>query len=248
MYRWFNGVTRVSDAGSEPELTIEKDETLQCTKSGQVAELESRTVFSFTKEKSQALAKQRPTLTGSVLKSAVKALLAVPDRSGVPEYRILRPVAGRQYPKRQATTYAVETSPGVFALVYRLSDQPHLSRPSRDEGRAILYVAHHSSDAELRDEPLVAELIKSEPKSTFYACDVRGIGESRPDTCGSNQFLTPYGSDYFYAIHSIMLDSPYVGKKTFDVLRVLDWLASFGHQEVHLAGKGWGSLPATFAA
>ena len=82
----------------------------------------------------------------------------------------------------------------------------------------------------------------------FYACDVRGIGESRPDTCGSDQFLNPYGSDYFYATHSLMLDRPYVGQKTFDLLRVLDWLASLGHREVHLAAKGWGAIPATFAA
>jgi hypothetical protein len=44
-----------------------------------------------------------------------------------------------------------------------------------------------------------------------------------------------------------MLDAPYVGQKTFDVLRVLDWLKSAGHNEVSLVGKGWGSLPATFA-
>jgi hypothetical protein len=32
----------------------------------------------------------------------------------------------------------------------------------------------------------------------------------------------PYGSDYFYAIHALMLDSPDVGQKTYDVLCVLD--------------------------
>jgi pimeloyl-ACP methyl ester carboxylesterase len=78
--------------------------------------------------------------------------------------------------------------------------------------------------------------------------DVRGIGESRPDTCGVNQFLVPYGNDYFYAIHGLMLDRPYAGQKTFDVLRVLDWLAAVGHKEVHLVAKGWGAIPATFAA
>ncbi|MCK4629234.1 MAG: hypothetical protein KAT56_09535, partial [Sedimentisphaerales bacterium] len=57
-----------------------------------------------------------------------------------------------------------------------------------------------------------------------------------------------YGCDYFYAIHSIMLDKPYVGQKTYDVLRVLDWLKSCGYEEVHIVGKGWGALPATFAA
>jgi hypothetical protein len=45
-----------------------------------------------------------------------------------------------------------------------------------------------------------------------------------------------------------MSDYPYVGQKTFDVLRILDWLASFGHTEIHLAAMGWGAIPATFAA
>jgi hypothetical protein len=60
--------------------------------------------------------------------------------------------------------------------------------------------------------------------------------------------LLPYGSDYFYAIHSVMLDYPYLGQRTHDVLQVLDWLAASGHREVHLAARGWGTLPATFAA
>ena len=45
-----------------------------------------------------------------------------------------------------------------------------------------------------------------------------------------------------------MLNRPYAGQKTFDVLRVLDWLASFGHKDVHVVAKGWGAIPATFAA
>jgi len=248
MYQWFNRVTQVSDARVEPKLTIDKDETLWCTPKGQVADLKSRTIFSFTEDKSKALAQKRTKLSEEDLKQAVASVLKLPERTGVPEYRILRPSGGRKYPKPHATTYAVETERGVFSLVYRLSEQRHDSRPPREQTRAILYVAHHSSDAELRDEPLVAELLKDEPRSAFYTCDVRGIGESRPDTCGQNQFLTPYGSDYFYAIHALMLDRPYVGQKTFDVLRVLDWLKSHGHKDVHLVGKGWGSTPAAFAA
>lgn len=248
MYQWFNRATRVSDAETEPEIVVEKDETLRCTPTGQVADLKSRSVFSFTAEKSKQFAQKRPKLAGDALKKSVASLLKVPERSGVPDYRILRPVGGRKYPKPHASTYAVETDPGVFALVYRLAEQSHVSRPPQNAGRAILYVAHHSSDAELRDEPFVSELIKAEPQATFYTCDVRGIGESRPDTCGVNQFLTPYGNDYFYAVHAIMLDSPYVGQKAFDILRVLDWLTSCGHKEIHLAGKGWGALAATFAA
>ncbi len=248
MYRWFNAVTKQSDATAEPKLTIEKDETLHCAPKGQVAELKSRTVHSFTVERSRELAKRRPKHDAATLSKALRDALKMPEAKGVPDFRILRSVAGRKYPKPAASVYAVETEPNVFGLVYRLADKRLDSRPGRSKEPAILYVSHHSADAELRDEPLVAEVAKAEPKSVLYAMDVRGIGESRPDTCGANQFLSPYGSDYFYAIHSIMLDRPYVGRKTFDVLRVLDWLASFGHAEVHLVAKGWGTFPATFAA
>jgi hypothetical protein len=182
------------------------------------------------------------------LPQKIVAALKLPSREGVPEYRILRSISGRKYPRPGLATYSVETETGMFAVVYRLGDEALLSRPPRDAGRAILYVAHHSSDAELRDEPLIRELLAAEPMATLYACDVRGIGESRPDTCGANQFLAPYGSDYFYAIHALMLDRPYVGQKTHDVLRILDWLAASGHQEIHIAARGWGALPATFAS
>jgi dienelactone hydrolase len=248
MYRWFNRATKVSDVKDEPRLTIEKDEVLRAAPEGQVANLKSRTVFSFTREKSKTLAARRQPLAGADLTRAVTAALKLPDRTGVPDYRILRALGNRRYPRPGVTTYAVETEPNVFALVYRLADKAIASRPPRETGRAILYVSHHSADVELREDPLLGELARAEPEATFYACDVRGIGESRPDTCGVNQFLAPYGSDYFYAIHSIMLDRPYVGQKTFDVLRVLDWLRDIGHAEVHLVARGWGALPATFAA
>lgn len=45
-----------------------------------------------------------------------------------------------------------------------------------------------------------------------------------------------------------MLDRPYLGQKTFDVMRVLDWQASVGHTDIHLVGRGWEALAATFAA
>jgi hypothetical protein len=98
---------------------------------------------------------------------------------------------------------------------------------------------------------MLAELIRTETDSAIFACDVRGIGESQPDTNrtrSSNDFFEPYGSDYFYSIHSIMLDYPYTGQKTFDILRVINLLKSYGHKEIHLAAKGWGAIPATFAA
>jgi dienelactone hydrolase len=248
MYGWFNRITRISGANTEPELVIEDDETLRCTPRGQVSELKSRTLPEFTAERARALEKQRPKLDGAGLLAAVSTALKLPTRSGPPDFRILRAIASRRYPLPHATTYAVNTEPGIHALVYRLGKERLEARPPQGNTRAVLYVSHHSSDVELREEPFVRQLLADDPAAVCYACDVRGIGESRPNTCGQNSFLDPYGSDYFYAIHSLMLDRPYVGQKTHDILSVLDWLKSCGHEEVHLAGAGWGALPATFAA
>ncbi len=249
MYRWFNRVTGISDAQTEPKLTIEKDEVLQCTPRGQVAELKPRTVFSFTQERSREFASLRGQPGGKALQDAITEVLDLPKSPAEPpDYRILRPLRSRNYPRRFATSYAVETEPGIFSLVTRLTATSHLSRPPQDPRPATLYVSHHSADAELRSDPLIKELLAADADGPFYACDLRGVGESRPDTCGSDQFLSPYGSDYFYAAHAIMIDRPYLGQKTYDLLRVIDWITSHGHREIHLVAKGWGALAAAFAA
>ncbi len=247
MYGWFNRTTELSESSQEPQLTIEADKTLSCAPNGQVASLGSKPIFEFTAEKAKALVSARPGISGRHLRSSIRQKLRLEERSASSYVRILRSRDERNYPKPHAACYAVETEPGIHALVYRLSDERLLSRPPRGKRRAVLYLSHHSADREIRDEPLVRELIDAEPESAFFAGDVRGVGESRPDTTRPDSFLTPYGSDYFYAIHSLMLDQPYVGRKTHDALAVIDWLEKYDHEKIHLAAVGWGTFPALFA-
>lgn len=250
MYRWFNRATGASTTVKEPKIRIEKDETLWCTPRGQVAAIKgTRTVFHFTAEKSQRLAAQRKAPAGETLKQSIVKQLKLPPRpTKPPHYRIWRYMPGGKYPTAYSIAYAVESEPGIQAIAYRLTNERLYSRPPRSGKQATLYVPHLSSDAELRKEPLVSELVKKHPERAFFTCDVRGIGESQPGSGAPGSFHQPYGSDYFYAIHSLMLDRPYLGQKTFDVLRVLQWLESLGHDDIHLVGKGWGALAATFAA
>jgi dienelactone hydrolase len=251
MYRWFNSVTKLSDSSAEPEIVKEKDEALHCAPQGQVAALQSKTVFDFTKEKSQRLAQERPSYAdeAALRDAVVKSLrLPMPLPTQAPDFRILKNATTHKYPKPKHTRYAIETEPGIQAIVHRLSEESLPARPTKDKPKAVLYIAQISSDYELAKEPLVREMVEKESDAVFYACDVRGIGESRPDVCGKNAFLNPYGSDYMHAVHGIMLDEPYTGRKTLDVLQVLNWLREHGHSSVHLAGRGWGAIPATFAA
>ncbi len=254
MYNWFARATGQPDAIREPSLTLEDDQTLWCTPQGQVAALEStRTLFWFTREKSRQLAAQRGQPRGEALRQALHQVLKLPDAirdsaTLAAGFRILRPVRDDSYPLPHATTYAIPTEPGILALVYMLTKNSWAARPPRGGPTAHLHVAHRSSDRELREDAWLRETIQTDVDTPWFTCDVRGIGESQPNTCGDNSFDDPYGCDYFYAIHSLMLDRPYVGQKTHDLLCVLEWLATFGYTEIHLSAKGWGCLPATFAA
>ena len=247
MYRWFNRCTRVSDATTEPKLVMEEEQTLWCTPRGQVAALQSKPIYVFTQEKSRALAAKRIDRDGAALPRVVAEALRLPARTGAPEFRILRPLPDRRYPLKHALPYMVETERGIHAIVYRLTNEPLLSRPPRDSNNAILYVSHASADEELRSERLVRDALAASPDAAFYACDVRGIGDSEPRTTSVNPD-GEYSTDYFYSSHGIMLDYPYVGQRTHDVLRVLDWLNEWGYGHIHLAARGDGALPATFAA
>lgn len=255
MYRWFNRVTGVSNAQSEPKLVIESDETLQCTRTGQVASDRPATVFSFTRDKANTLQTQRGKVTGQVLHSKISQVLNLAAKlpAEPAHYRILRGTNNRNYPRSSSTTYAVESQPGVFALCYLLGDERHDSRPPRsgkqaNEQRAALYVAHRSSDDELRNQAWLRQQVTNRQGMPFFTCDVRGVGESLPNTCGLDSFDNPYGCDYFYAIHGLMLDRSYLGQKTWDVLRVLQWIKSFGYEQIELIASGWGALAATMAS
>ena len=114
MYRWFNQATGISDVKAEPKLTIEKDEDLWAAPKGQVSELKSKTVFSFTVYAAKRLERERLLEPARImalpaLEPRVEAALKLPKQVGVPNYRILRPTAYRKYPKPHATAYVVET-------------------------------------------------------------------------------------------------------------------------------------------
>jgi len=247
MYAWFNKATKISDAKSEPELNLEEIDLLSCTPKGQVGESNPRNLTGYSREFSQNFKSRRGMPAGEDLRKKIKSVLKLPLVVKAPEYRILRALPARQFPKKFSACYAVETEKGITIPVYRLSDTELYSRPPAGIKRAILYVSHLSADEELRKDPLIGDLIKAEPESAVYACDVRGIGESKPNTC-ADDFFGAYGNDYFYSAYSNMLNTPYVGRKTYDILRLVEWLKSCGHEEIHLVGKGWGAIPTTFAA
>jgi pimeloyl-ACP methyl ester carboxylesterase len=204
-----------------------------------------RAVPGFTHERTRRLAGERGAPEGAELQ---RRLLNLPARSGPPEYRVLRPCTARGYARPFASHFILETDLecGAQAIVTKLEDELHSARPLRGSGPSVLYLPHLSSDAELREDGFVRELEKETP--AFFACDPRGVGESRPDTCRPDSFFHRYGSDYHYASYARMLGESSVSWRVQDVLCTIDWCESFGYLPVHLAAQSWGTIPGALVA
>lgn len=245
MYACFNRATgKTSETSKEPKRSPQPDENLWATKSGQVTELGARNVASFTAETSRKLTAARQPLTGPKLPAALKKLLNLPVRAGVPDYRILRamePVPEGLCP----TVYSVFTEPGIQAVVTMLGEAVLCSPIPRGK-QATLYVPHQGGTQDINAEPLVKELYS--PKRPVFVVDPRGIGDSRPNTCyGPDGWLTPYGGDFFYSYWADMFGQVMAGLRVHDVLSVLDVLEAQGYRDVQVVGRGWGSLTALLA-
>ena len=256
MYRFFNSVTGVSDAQTEPALTIEDDETLYCTPTGQVSvDPGSKTVFHFTAAKAKKLQQQRQekALKGDALRATVRKTLRLPEiAEAPPRVRIVRAIGGnRKYPAPYWINYAVQSEPGIEAVCTMLGTERLYSRPPRFEkekgGRVRLWIANQSSDLELREDPdLRSWMEEGEEGILRLSCDVRGVGESLPITAGANPHGY-YGADYFYAAYANMMNRPYLGGKVWDVLRTIDFLSRYGWDEIEIAGRDRGALVAALA-
>jgi dienelactone hydrolase len=251
MYEFFNRHAGIHAdiATSEDELVIEDPEDLQCTATGQVSDLPgAKRIPEFTAERSRRLKADRGAPGAESLVRRVERLLDLPERTGPPDYRILRPWSDRGYARSDASHFVLETEPryGARAVVTKLEDQRRVSRPLPGDGPAVLYLSHLSSDRELREDQRLREMQIN--NSAFFACDYRGIGESRPDTCRPDSFFDIYGSDYHYGSIAVMLGEYYVSWRVHDVLSCLDWMASLGYDQVHLVAQGYGTVAGAFAA
>jgi len=248
MYGFFNKHCGKQREGSkEPERQAEPQPTIWATKTGQVWELGADNVPAFTARKANALAAKREALSGAALKRELAKVLGIPSpRPAVPDYRYLRYGTGdRGYPAAP-TYYSIETEPGIQVMLTMLDQETLGSRLPAGGPETALYVPHLSSDEDLRDEPLARDLAGRYER--YFAADVRGLGESRPNACGESSFLRPYGSDFFFSYFSQMYGECYLGRRVHDLLCVLDVLESRGYRKVEVAARGFGTLPVLFAA
>jgi hypothetical protein len=172
--------------------------------------------------------------------AALTALLCLPEREGVPHYRVLRPM---RLGEHTWARYAVETEGNLRALLHKRLEVPARSQSLDVEREVHLYLPHLASEEDVSGDGLAAGLLREHP---LYALDVRGLGESMPEEGGG--FLHAYGMDYMFHGHALLLEESYLGRRVHDTLSTVDLLAVEGARRIHLYGRGQGAILALFAA
>lgn len=241
MYSFFQTHARVK--GPRRELRMlkpEKEQVLWVTPRGQVHPLGVRRVRDFTREKALDLAGRRKKLSDAGLRIRIAERLQLPERTGTPYYRVLQPQPVTEARRQFDSRFAVETEPGILAMLHALPRSGeffHLPKVTD----ATLYVPHLSAVREIAGA-------RGPRPPLLFAVDVRGVGELTAQGCRYRESATPFGPEYLYASHGLMLNESYCGRRVFDLLRVLDLLQSKGCRKVHLVGRGQGAIIATYAA
>ncbi len=144
------------------------------------------------------------------------------------------------------TDMFVETESGIHNAVYRLTKDNIYSRPHGSPKKALVYVSHLGMDDELINDNKIRDIISDHSDYAIYACDLRGIGQTLSNTRVG--YSIDHNTEYFYGMLSNMVDEPLLGKRTYDLLSILNWLESIGHTDITILGNGWGCQPATFAS
>jgi dienelactone hydrolase len=210
------------------------------TARGNTVEAGATPIYELVAERARSLADGRRRPTRAQLMDSVRQVLCLPKRAGVPHYRVLR---GGSHTDHRMGRYAVETGAGMRAILHKRMTAPQKVHTLDVEPRVTMFLPHLASDEDLGSGPAAEHAAGDAP---LYLLDPRGLGESRPDESGD--FFHPYGMDYLFHGHELLLGDSYLGKRVHDVLVTLDLLAAEGARRIDLEGRGQGAVLAAFAA
>ena len=160
-----------------------------------------------------------------------------------PHYRYLRRSGGQEATTGKGYQFAVESEAGIQVILTMFGDLENQCR--RPQGPVSLFVGHLSSEEDCAALPWLQRRLSEGQR--ILAADLRGTGQSFPYSCGSSELLEPYGADYLYASFGSMMGESYLGRRVLDILCTIDCLED-GGAEVHLIGRGVGSVPVALAA
>lgn len=247
-YRWLNRWLRQRDEDmQEPDITIFDFDELACTPTGQVVtSLGGETVFTLNRSRAQAL---NPQLTWprsvdeltsfrQEIRRRVRQLLSIDPAAATPT------VEGYGVIERDGYTiekivYWSEADIPIPSLLFLPRNQTRRQPVLWVDGRGKAAAASPNGDIEWwvrHGHPVLA-------------VDLRGWGETRPQTSTKGNVWNDYFGDYDSAMTCLLLAKPLVGMRARDAIAGLNFLESrFAGARPIVIGRGAGTLPALYAA
>ena len=180
--------------------------------------------------------------------NALPKCCVCPSATGVPEFRILRPLPDRAVSAEARAALHGRNRSRRARDRLPAHGRSRCSRARRGTpARRSCTSSHTSADEELRNEPLIRELIDADPDAAFYTCDVRGIGDSEPQTTQRERSRRIQHGLFLCVARA---HAGLSVRRPADLRRAprARLAERLGLRKIHLAAKGYGALPATFAA
>ena len=234
----------------EPEITIEPDSVLFCTKTGQVAtSLGGETVWSMNKKLADKIFPEiTPPKTASEfdtfkneMRGFIKKVLVVPD---VPRQPQVQAFGSGRIGNTIVEKVAIGSEAGIFvpALIYRAADNE-----ARKPGVVLI---------DEKGKAAVQDLALQLAGKGKIVCtlDPRGIGETMDENTGRGEregYYGWHGREAFFTYTSFIVGKPLLGLRVLDVLSSLNYFLSrsdVDSSQVTIYGNGHGGLLALFCA
>ncbi len=250
-YAWFDRWLKGGQQGEaqEPPLVTEKDETLECTPTGQaITSLGGKRLGDFNRAEAERLLQFLATRRDEAvfrqsLASRIRERLALPARSPSPKIDAL---GQKQIGDLVIETLLLETEPGIAAPV-------RVIRRKDSSGRLPAVVCLRDRLGERERPGLYASLARA--GKLVLVADVRGFGETwAPRSVretSADYFDRRDGVDADFAYGANFLGRPLLGMRAWDALNVAAYArlrADVDPTRVVLVARGWSAPVALFAA
>ena len=179
------------------KITTLDSTALDTTPDGNTVAAGAKPIYEWVAERADQLSRTRHSLPTGRLKKRLHTLLSLPRRSSTPHYRVLRPQRHGEYTHAR---YAIESEGDVRALLHKRLAHATRGHTLDVERTPSLYLPHLDA---------VSDCSSALPDLVFpYGLNPRGLGESRPDDA---DLFHPYGMDYLFHGHALMLGESYLG-------------------------------------
>ena len=243
--RWLKGIDAVAH---EPEITTEKDATLECTPTGQViTSLGGERIYDFNRAQAQEdleqlAARRRSADFHSTLAEKIRSRLALPAGIGAPE---VKPLASTEAGGLVIEKLLLSTEPGI-SVPTRVIHGKNAKAPLP----AVVYLRDRRGEGDNPD--LFATLARQ--GFVMAVADVRGFGEtwSPRDVreVEENYFHPHDGRDADFAYAAAFLGRTLLGMRVQDALGVVRYLetrSDVDAKRIALVGRGWAGIVAAYA-